>query len=439
MKNFVRENENMFSAVHFAYGKMNRLKERFIMYTCDDVKHFVEDEDVRFIRLTFFDIYGTQKNISILPDQLDRAFAAGIAIDAFAVAGFDNSVHGDLYLRPDPGTFTILPWRSVDGSVVFMICDIYYPDGAPFEKDCRQLLKKATKLAGDAGISLRLSTEFEFYLFRLDENGRPSSIPLDRGGYMDVAPADHGEDVRRAICFTLEEMGLQPQASYHQCGPGQNEVDFHASAPVRAADEASLFKWVVKAVASTNGLWADFSPRPLKDEPGNGLHVNMQVESVDPFGFGIESDEVDEKFRHFLAGVLDHIREITLFANPVRESYLRLGRKKAPLAISWSHRDRSQLVRVTSDHRNRLELRSPDCASNPYLLFTLLILAGLDGIERGLEPSEPVGMIGPDVYHENAECLPCSLDEAISAAISSEFIRNNVPESILAHFVERLG
>ncbi|WP_286139439.1 glutamine synthetase beta-grasp domain-containing protein, partial [Faecalibaculum rodentium] len=267
------------------------------MYSVEDVMTFVSQEDVRFIRLTFFDIFGRQKNISILPDQLERAFGKGIAVDAFAVPGFENEIHGDLYLKPDPSTFTILPWRSVDGSVVLMICSLVYPDGRPFEKDLRMQLKEAVQDACALGISLRMSTEFEFYLFRNDEKGNPTSIPLDTGGYLDVSPLDHGENIRREICFTLEEMGLQPQASYHQCGPGQNEVDFHASAPCRAADEASLFKWVVRTVASTNGLRADFTPRPLPDEPGNGLHVNMQVESAD---FLNPIDE-EEAFRHFMA------------------------------------------------------------------------------------------------------------------------------------------
>lgn len=404
------------------------------MYTSEDVKNFVEEEDVRFIRLAFFDIFGTQKNISILPDQLSRAFDKGIPIDAFAVAGFDNDVHGDLYLRPDPATFTILPWRSIDGSVVFMVCDLYYPDGRPFDKDCRYVLRKAVEKCRSYGISLRFSTEFEFYLFRQDEYGRPGPIPLDKGGYMDVAPADCGEDIRRAICFTLEEMGMQPQSSYHQCGPGQNEIDFHASMPVRAADEASLFKWVVRTVAHNNGLWADFSPKPLKEEAGNGLHVNIQVESIDL----LEPLKEDGLFRQFLAGVLAHIREITLFANPLRESYLRLGRKKAPSTIAWSDRSRCQLVRVASDHINRLELRSPDCASNPYLLFALLIYAGLEGIDQQMVLASPMDMDPDAALCGEGEKLPQTLEEAVDAACDSVFIRNCLPDSFVEYYKERL-
>lgn len=404
------------------------------MYTSDDVKSFVEEEDVRFIRLAFFDIYGTQKNISILPDQLSRAFDRGIPIDAFAIDGFDNTVHGDLYLRPDPSTFTILPWRSIDGNVVFMVCDLYYPDGSPFEKDCRHMLQEAVKKCQEHGISLRFSTEFEFYLFKQDEWGHPSSIPLDKGGYMDVAPADHGEDIRRAICFTLEEMGMQPQSSYHQCGPGQNEIDFHASMPVRAADEASLFKWVVRTVASNNGLWADFSPKPLKEEAGNGMHVNIQMESADLMD-PLPSETV---FFSFLAGILAHIQEITLFANPLRESYLRLGRKKAPCTIAWSDKIRCQLVRVVSDHRNRLELRSPDCTSNPYLLFTLLICAGLDGISKNMELCKPIDMDLASILSEEGDRLPDTLEKAVDAACQSDFIRQHLPAAIVGYYKERL-
>lgn len=403
------------------------------MYSVEDVMTFVSQEDVRFIRLTFFDIFGRQKNISILPDQLERAFGKGIAVDAFAVPGFENEIHGDLYLKPDPSTFTILPWRSVDGSVVLMICSLVYPDGTPFEKDLRMRLKEAVQDACALGISLRMSTEFEFYLFRNDEKGNPTSIPLDTGGYLDVSPLDHGENIRREICFTLEEMGMQPQASYHQCGPGQNEVDFHASAPCRAADEASLFKWVVRTVASTNGLRADFTPRPLPDEPGNGLHVNMQVESAD---FLNPIDE-EEAFRHFMAGILAHIREIALFTNPTPESYLRLGRRKAPACISWSNVNRSLLVRVPSDHVNRLELRNPDCKTNPYLVFMLLIQAGLDGIRRTLPLPEPCDMDLSGLQDRCIASLPVSMEESIRLARESEFVARFVPQSVLEGYAAR--
>ncbi|WP_297565850.1 glutamine synthetase family protein [uncultured Faecalibaculum sp.] len=403
------------------------------MYTVDDVMKFAEQEDVRFIRLTFFDIYGHQKNISILPDQLERAFARGIAIDAFAVGGFENERHGDLYLKPDPSTFTILPWRSVDGSVVLMICSLVYPDGTPFEKDMRARLKQAVQDAAGMGISLRMSTEFEFYLFRDDEKGRPTCEPLDTGGYLDVSPLDHGENIRREICFTLAEMGMQPQASYHQCGPGQNEVDFHASSPVRAADEASLFKWVVRTVASTNGLRADFSPRPLPEEPGNGLHVNIQVESED-FLNPIDENAV---FCSFMAGVLAHIRELCLFTNPTPASYLRLGRRKAPACISWSNVNRSLLVRVPSDHVNRMELRNPDCTTSPYLVFMLLIQAGLDGVRNSMTLPDPCDMDLSGLQDRCLASLPASMEESIEAALGSGLVKLHVPASVTAAYAAR--
>ena len=228
-------------------------------YTNEEVMQFVIEEDVKFIRLAFCDIYGKQKNISIMPSELNRAFSLGIEIDGSAVRGFSDNVHSDLFLHPDPDTLAILPWRPEQGKVVRMFCTITYPNGCIFEKDCRSILIKAVEDAHKAGFTFYFGPEIEFYLFKLDENGNPTDIPYDNAGYMDIAPDDKGENVRREICLSLEQMGILPEASHHEEGPGQNEIDFKYSEALSAADNAMAFVTVVKAIAARNGLWADFS------------------------------------------------------------------------------------------------------------------------------------------------------------------------------------
>jgi glutamine synthetase len=310
----------------------------------EELLEYVEEEDVRFIRLTFFDVYGAQKNISILPDQLEKALRKGMPVESSGIAGFDQDQ--TLYLRPDLSTCMILPWRSLQGSVILLMCDILHEDGTPYDRDTRALLKKSADKIKAEGIGLEMSAQFEFYLF--DE---ATGLPLDNGGYLDVAPLDKGEDIRRQICMTLEQMGLQPQASFHQAGPGQNEIDFHASDPLTSADEASVFKWAVRTLASQHGCTADFSPKPLTNKPGNGMHLRVHVE-----------DKKD--FDRFYAGVLSHLDEMAFVANPDKDSYKRLADV-----------DAEKLVK--SNGKDMFEIRLPDCMANPYLLWTLIIEAGL--------------------------------------------------------------
>ena len=287
------------------------------MYQYEKVMTFVDEEDVKFIRLAFFDAFGVQKNISILSGQLERAFKEGISFDASAVAGFDNEVKSDLFLHPDPSTFSILPWRPSTGRVARMYCDIRYPDGTIYEKDSRYILKMAVEKAKEKGLKIDFGTEVEFYLFNTDEQGNATKIPFDMAGYMDVAPEDKGENIRREICFTLIDMGIEPEASHHEEGPGQNEIDFMYSDPLTAADNTATFKWVVSTAAMGNGLCADFSPKPIKEYAGNGMHINMSVRSED----GSDCNG------QFMTGILEHIRDITLFLNPSEDSYRRLGEK----------------------------------------------------------------------------------------------------------------
>ena len=393
-----------------------------MLYTADEVFDFVEQEDVKFIRLSFCDIYGKQKNISILPSELRRAFEHGISFDASAICGFGEAIHSDLLLFPNPSTLNILPWRPTHGKVVRMFCDIRYPDGTPFERDCRMILRRAAEEAAKRGLTVRFGPEFEFYLFKTDEDGEPTRVPLDHAGYMDVAPEDRGENVRREICLTLLDMGVQPESSHHEEGPGQNEIDFRYSDAMTAADNAMNFITVVKAISGRNGLYADFSPKPLEGESGNGLHINISLESRD----GVDYTSA------FMAGIIEHIREITAFLNPTEASYRRLGEKKAPRYITWSPENRSQLIRIPAAKGpyQRFELRSPDPMTNPYLAFALLIYAGLDGVEQGLTPPEAVDV---NLYTADASVtdslprLPGSLAEAREEALRSPRVQRVLP------------
>lgn len=388
------------------------------MLTQKEVMEYVEEENVKFIRLAFFDVKGHQKNISIQPSELLRAFSTGISFDASSIEGFNDEAHSDLFLVPEPRTLSILPWRSFDGSVVRMYCDIYNPDGTLYKNDTRYLLKQALEQAKKAQIEIRCGNEYEFYLFQLDEKGKATKTPLDRAGYMDIAPFDQGEDVRRQICHYMMEMGMEPEASHHEQGPGQNEIDFRYNNPLLAAEDGATLRWVIKTVAQANGLVANFMPKPLKEEAGNGFHINMSTNS-----------HMDE----FMAGILNHIKEITLFLNPSENSYDRLGEDKAPKYVSWGYNNRSTLIRIPAGNK-RLELRSPDCLANTFLAYMLLIYAGLDGIEKHMTCMEPTSL---NLFKETGEfdVLPQSLKEAKKLAKNSDFVKKYVPENILKAYL----
>ncbi|MCR4934986.1 MAG: glutamine synthetase family protein [Oscillospiraceae bacterium] len=399
-------------------------------YTPDEVMQYVSEEDVKFVRMAFCDVFGKQRNVAIMAGELPRAFAHGIAFDASAVPGFDMDVRSDLFLRPDPATLKELPWRPQHGRVAHMFCDIVHPDGTPFAADARRLLRQAAEDAAAQGYSFRFGTEMEFYLFRLDADGRPTKEPFDSAGYMDVAPEDRGENVRREICLTLERMGILPESSHHESGPGQNEIDFRFADPLSAADNAVTFRSVVRTVAYQNGLWADFSPRPLPDWDGNGMHINLSARR--------DGQELSPLL--LVPGLLAHIRELTRFLNPTAQSYARLGRDKAPRHVSWSEQNRSQLLRVpaAAGSYRRLELRSPDALANPYLAFALLICACLDGIARGLPLPDPADfnlLRASSAALTQFETLPASLAEASALAGNSAFVRAHVPELLLRSYL----
>ncbi len=395
-------------------------------YSKQEVMQYVQEEDVKFIRLAFCDVFGKQKNISIMPEELPRAFEYGIAIDASAIEGFGDETHSDLLLHPDADTLMPLPWRPEHGRVVRMFCTISYPDGRTFECDSRSILKQAVQDAEKAGFQFFFGAEQEFYLFNLDDNGNPTKEPYDNAGYMDIAPEDKGENIRREVCLTLEQMGIRPESSHHEEGPGQNEIDFRYSSPLAAADNAMTFQTVVKTVARRNGLYADFSPKPLEDKPGNGFHINMSV----------KSSNNDDNMNFMIAGILAKVAEMTIFLNPLESSYQRFGNNKAPRYISWSSENRSQLVRVPAavGEYKRAELRSPDPAANTYLAFALMIYASLYGIQNKLELQDPADI---NLYKADAdtlakfEQLPENLKSACALANNSDFIKEHIPGAIL--------
>ena len=397
-----------------------------MQYSGEDVQAFVREEDVRFIHLCFCDVFGRQKNIAVLPTELERAFTYGIAIDASAIAGFGGEVHSDLFLHPIADSLTLLPWRPDQGKLVELRCFVTYPDGGRFENDTRSILLDAVARAEKAGLHFSFGSELEFYLFCLNDDGEPTDRPYDRASYMDSAPEDKGEGIRREICMFLQALNIQPEGAHHEEGPGQNEIDFRYSDALTAADNAMRFQAVVKTVAARNGLCADFSPRPLADAPGSGFHINMSV----------RADSGEDLLSHMIAGILEYVLDITVFLNPTEASYVRLGRDKAPGYVSWSSENRSQLVRVPAAEGEfrRAELRSPDPGANPYLAFALLIHAAMDGMEAGLAlpPAADVNFFTADArVLEPYRRLPSDREEAARIAAGSDFVRRHLPQMLI--------
>lgn len=388
-------------------------------YTIDEVMKYIEEEDAKFIRLVFRDAFGTQKNIAITPGEIMKAFEEGIPINARQIAGFEDSPYASLYLRPDSSTLTVLPWRPDSGRVLRMLCDVCTPEGEVYPSDTRYILKKAVEKAKEAGVEFRFGMETEFYLFARDNDGNPTKIPYDNAGYMDIAPMDRCENVRREISLMIERMGLRPERSHHERGPGQNEIDFHYGKPLKAADQMTTFKMAVSTVADRYGLTADFSPMPLPDRPGNGYHINMYASDRDG----------NDVVRYAAAGILEKILDMTVFLNPTDGSYARFGNNLAPDRANWSGAGESELMYIESyKGRTRAELRSPDALSNPYLVCALLIHAGLYGIEKHI--------LLPEEMDEASAYLPGSRKEAGGIAAKSAFIRNIIPEGVLRKYTK---
>ncbi len=410
-------------------------------YTASEVLEFVEENDVKFIRLAFCDLFGALKNISVMAPELPEVFEKGMSFDASAVDGFMNIETSDLLLFPDPATLSVLPWRPQQGRVVRFYCDIRHPDGMPFMGDGRYILKQAIQKAAEMGYICKIGTECEFYLFELDDKGEPTFIPHDYASYLDVAPVDKGENIRREICLTMEQMGTTPFSSHHEQGPGQNEFVFNYNDALEAADNMVTFKSVVKTAAARNGLHASFIPRPILENSGSGLHVNLSLFQNNANIFKNKEATHSLPAEAFIQGILDHIQEMTLFLNPLVNSYARFGNQEAPKYITWSHENRSQLVRIPSStgQHARMELRSPDPACNPYLTFALLIFAGLEGIEtkRELCPATNCMVTEQLAGQQGIQTLPLSLEQAIETAQQSEFIKKVIPASFMEKFIAR--
>jgi len=421
--------------------------------TVSEVLRFVKENDVKFIRLAFCDLFGNLKNISIMPDELPAAFEDGISFDAHAIKGFTDVTKSDLLLFPDPVTLSVLPWRPQQGRVVRFYCHIKNPDGSTFWGDSRELLKSVIARLDEKGYVCKVGAECEFYLFKTDENGNPTTIPFDNGGYLDVAPFDKGENIRREICLCLEEMGIKPETSHHEQGPGQNEIDFKFSDALSSADNFMSFKTAVRAIAARNGLFASFAPKPLPDKSGNGLHINLSLAQNGYNVFKLGNSEHSKVTESFIAGILQKTPEMTAFLNPIPNSYERLGSFEAPKYVSWAYGNRSQLIRIPAakGERIRMELRSPDPTVNPYIAFALVISAGLYGIENNLLLPESlnVDLYKADHYNiinkntfimnkntlEKLVRLPENLGDALKLAEQSEFVKSILPEEVLSKFL----
>jgi len=375
-----------------------------------------------------------------MADELQSAFENGVAFDAYAIRGFRDITQSDLLLFPDPATLRILPWRPGPGRVIRFYCDIKNPDGSAFLNDSRFLLKRVVEQSEKTGYACKVGAECEFYLFKTGEDGEPTDTTLDRGGYLDISPFDKAENVRREICLTLEEMGIKPETSHHERGPGQNEISFKFSDALDCADNFQTFKAVVKEISNRNGLFASFMPKPIADAAGSGLHVNLSLAQNGHNIFKHAKEGHSDVAESFIAGILDKTPELTLFLNPLINSYDRFGKFEAPKYVSWSHQNRSQLIRIpaTSGEKTRMELRSPDPSLNPYLSFALIIAAGFNGIENKMTLPAAVNA---DLYAENKNTtknlkqLPESLDKAIVIAEKSDFIKKVIGDELLSKYI----
>jgi glutamine synthetase len=412
-----------------------------MVYSQKNVLQYIKENDVKFVKLFFTDILGQVKSVSIMPGELEHAFNSGISFDATSVRGFGEICGGDLFLSPDPSTLAVLPWRPQHGRVVRFFCSLKNPDGSPFAADSRRILRGVVDEAAHIGFSCNVGTECEFYLFEVDEKGCPSRFPQDNAGYCDLAPKDKGENIRREICLTLEQMGISPETSRHEVGPGQHEIVFSHSEPITALDNLTTFKLTVKTVAAKNGLFASFLPKPFADRSGSGLHVNLSLYHSGKNLFSLPS--LPPEAECFIAGILNRVREITAFTNPLTNSYLRFGGWEAPKYLTWAPLDRSQLIRIPAAQDNycRIELRSPDPSCNHYLAIALAIAAGIEGI-KNQQPLQPafqgnVYRAAPEML-AGAESLPETLEEAAALAEKSDFVKSVLSEETALSYLRAI-
>ena len=402
--------------------------------------------NVKFVRLQFTDIYGVLKNMAITVEQLEKALNGELMFDGSSIEGFTRIEESDMYLRPDLNTFLVFPWRPKDGAVARLICDVYKPDGTPFEGDPRYILKKTLQEAADMGYTMYVGPEAEFFMFLVDEQGRPTTITHDTAGYFDMSPVDLGENARRDMVLNLEQMGFEIEASHHEVAEGQHEIDFKYSEALDVADKVMTFKLVVRTVAQRHGLHATFMPKPIFGINGSGMHMNMslfkngQNAFFDPSG----PKQLSEDAYHYIGGLLKHARAFAAITNPTVNSYKRLvPGYEAPVYLAWSASNRSALVRIPAKRgaSTRVELRNPDPSCNPYLAIAAALAAGLDGIKNKIQPPAETAA---NIYHMDADqraaagiaSLPGSLKEAIDEAKGSDLVKSALGDHVFSKFVE---
>ncbi|MFV0466073.1 MAG: type I glutamate--ammonia ligase [Lachnospiraceae bacterium] len=415
-------------------------------YTKEDIFRIVEDEDVEFVRLQFTDIFGTLKNVAITSSQLKKALDNRCTFDGSSIEGYARTVESDMVLYPDLDTFVIFPWRPQQGKVARIICDVYDLNGEPYIGDSRNILRKVLREAEDMGYGFQVGPECEFFLFHTDEDGQPTTISHEKAGYFDLGPIDLGENARRDMVLTLEDMGYEIEASHHEIAPAQHEIDFKYSEALKAADDIMTYKLAIKTIAKRHGLFASFMPKPKDDVNGSGMHLNMSLTRNGVNAFNDETGELglSQEAYYFMGGIIKHIEAITMLTNPLVNSYKRLVPGfEAPVHIAWSTSNRSPLIRIPSNRGEsaRIELRSPDASTNPYIAFAACLKAGLDGIKNKTAPPARVdGSVFSDACHLDLKPgiapMPGDLGEAIAAFEKDELIKSVLGDSICDKYVE---
>ncbi len=409
-------------------------------YTNQDILKMVKEDDVKFIRLQFTDVFGILKNVAITSKQLERALNEGCMFDGSSIDGFVRIEESDMLLVPDPDTFVIFPWRPQQGKVARLICDVYTTDGKPYDGCPRNVLKKTLAKAADLGYTMNVGPECEFFLFLTDTDGKPTTITHDEGGYFDLAPIDKGEDARRDMCLTLEEMGFEIEASHHEVAEGQHEIDFKYADALLTADNIMTFKIVVKSIAARHGLYATFMPKPIFGINGSGMHTNQSLSTKDGNAFYDKNGELELSAiaYNYIAGIMKHIKSIAAVSNPIVNSYKRLvPGYEAPCYVAWSAKNRSPLIRIPASRGagTRVEVRCPDPAANPYLTIALMLAAGLDGVENKLTPPPAVNrnifkMTQAEMDELGVSALPGSLYDALQLYKADSLVKETLGDHI---------
>ncbi len=415
-------------------------------YTRERILQLIEEEDVEFIRLQFTDMFGTFKNVAITASQMKKALNNQCMFDGSSIESYIKIEESDMYLYPDLDTFVILPWRPQHGKVARLICDIYRPDGTDFEGSPRYILKKVLEEAKELGYDFQVGTECEFFLFQTAEDGTPTTNTTERAGYFDLGPLDQGENARRDMVLTLEDMGFEIESSHHESAPAQHEIDLKYESALKAADQIMTFKFAVRTIAKRHGVHATFMPKPKYGVNGSGMHVNMSLmkdgkncffDASDPLGLSKEA-------YYFIGGILKHMKGMTVITNPIVNSYKRLVPGfEAPVYIAWSSKNRSPLIRIPAvkGEEIRVELRSPDPSANPYLVFAVCLRAGLQGIKDKIEPPYSIDrnifeMTKEERKEKQIEALPANLKEAILEFENDDFIKETLGKEFSMHYAK---